>query len=86
LLRKGEILPQSKHSGDTLDVLTDNHSVALSQNNSISKRIYTKRTVDEIRRWTIDECQLYQNFIENYYDVMIEKNNKRNTKIFTLMS
>lgn len=41
---------------------------------------------DKIRRWDAEECDLYEKFLEMYYEAMIDSSNKRNTRIFLLMS
>lgn len=64
------------------NINSDEQDSTLSQ----TKRIYTKKMIEEIKRWTKEECDLYGKFIEMYYDVMIDKMNKRSTKVFRLMS
>lgn len=41
---------------------------------------------EKIRRWDAEECDLYEKFLEMYYEAMIDSSNKRNTRIFLLMS
>ena len=52
----------------------------------LNKRVYNKRMTDKIRRWNAEECDLYEKFLEMYYEAMIDNTNKRNTRIFLLMS
>ena len=53
---------------------------------SNSKRQYQKRSVDKIRRWSIEECQKYEDFILNNEELMNGSNSNRATKIFLMMS
>lgn len=57
-----------------------------NKNNSNSKRPYNKKTMEKIKRWTKEESQLYENFIEMYADIFNDPSSKRVTKIFIFMS
>lgn len=50
------------------------------------KRPYNKKTSEKIKRWTKEESQLYENFIEMYADIFNDPSSKRVTKIFIFMS
>lgn len=51
-----------------------------------TKRIYTKKTTEKIKRWTKEESQLYEEFLQKYKNIFEEAGTKRMTKIFILMS
>lgn len=53
---------------------------------STGKRIYTKRTTEKIRRWTKEESQNYEKFIDKYADIFNDSSSKRVTKIFIFMA
>ena len=53
---------------------------------SSGKRIYTKRTTEKIRRWTKEESQNYEKFIDKYADIFNDSSSKRVTKIFIFMA
>ena len=38
----------------------------MSNDSDRSKRVYTKRTEDKVRRWSPEETLLYEKFIEMY--------------------
>ena len=57
-----------------------------SLNNGGNKRVYLKKSTDRIRRWTTEECALYENFITMYSDIMRNSSQKRNSRIFLIMS
>lgn len=46
------------------------------------KRVYTKRTTEKIRRWTKEEAEAYEKFIDMYSDIFNESGSKRVTKVF----
>ena len=50
------------------------------------KRVYTKRTTEKIRRWTKEEAEAYEKFIDMYSDIFNESGSKRVTKVFIQMS
>lgn len=50
------------------------------------KRVYTKRTTEKIRRWTKEEAEQYEKFIDMYSDIFNESGSKRVTKVFIQMS
>lgn len=50
------------------------------------KRVYTKRTTEKIRRWTKEESEQYEKFIDMYSDIFNESGSKRVTKVFIQMS
>lgn len=50
------------------------------------KRVYTKRTTEKIRRWTKEEADQYEKFIDMYSDIFNESGSKRVTKVFIQMS
>ena len=54
-------------------------------NNQI-KRVYNKKTGQKIRRWTLEESILYENFIDNHWKDMKYSRSKRNSKAFIQMS
>lgn len=68
----------------------------LEENNSLlnfsldskmeKKRVYTKRTTEKIRRWTKEEADQYEKFIDMYSDIFNESGSKRVTKVFIQMS
>ena len=53
---------------------------------SKSKRVYTKRTTEKIKRWTSDECKKYEQFILQNNNVMNDSSTKRTEKIFLSMA
>ena len=51
------------------------------------KRIYNKKTNEKIKRWTKEEGQRYDKFIEMHMEIFSDTNKKkRGTKIFLKMS
>lgn len=57
-----------------------------TETNSKIKRGYNKKSKEKVKRWTEDECYLYENFIHMYSEIMTNSSSKRNSKIFLLMS
>lgn len=53
---------------------------------SKTKRIYKKKTTEKIKRWTKEESQLYEEFLQKYKSTFEEAGTKRMTKIFIQMS
>lgn len=72
--------------------LSDNHTKSSTQSSptprrSISKkRVYIKRTTEKIKRWTHEECRMYEEFILHHSAVMNDSSVKRTEKIFLSMS
>lgn len=59
---------------------------SVKSSSSMEKRKYNKRTIDKIRRWSLEECQKYEDFILNNEELMNGSNSNRATKIFLMMS
>ena len=87
-----KILKSKKYAHHYFEKKTKN----IEENNSLlnfsldsrmeKKRVYTKRTTEKIRRWTKEEADQYEKFIDMYSDIFNESGSKRVTKVFIQMS
>ena len=65
----------------------DNEGSQEGSQSKKSKRVYTKKTTEKIKRWTKEESGRYDKFIEMHADIFSDSNKKkRGTKIFLKMS
>ena len=67
--------------------LQSHESTSCSESDmSRAKRTYTKRMTEKIRRWTKEESDKYEEFINLNAEAMADSNTKRVAKIFIIMS
>ena len=66
---------------------TDSNCKTISESSiSKSKRIYNRRCDDRIKRWTAEECKLYEIFISANYELMNNTGHKRSSRVFLIMA
>jgi len=79
----------SHHYFDKKPKITEENNSLLNfslDSHAEKKRVYTKRTTEKIRRWTKEEAEQYEKFIDMYSDIFNESGSKRVTKVFIQMS
>lgn len=64
----------------------DSSTSCSESDGSRTKRTYTKRMTEKIRRWTKEESDKYEQFINLNAEAMADSNTKRVAKIFIIMS
>ena len=87
--KKNKIISTNEISTiETLNSHLDSEKASTSELKDLSKkkRIYNRRPDIKVKRWTKEECQLYEEFIKNYFLAMKDSSSKRNTKVFLQMS
>ena len=88
-VKKNKIVTANEISTiETLNSQFDSEKASISELKEFSKkkRIYNRRPDIKVKRWTKEECQLYEEFIKNYFLAMKDSSSKRNTKVFLQMS